>query len=81
MNKEKKANDFFAFASGILKTIEGFKGHSKEILKSKIAEKINNNYHLVAREEFDELKEIIIKTREENDKLKKRILALEKKIK
>ena len=64
-----------------MNSIEGLKGQSKEILKNKIAEKINNNYHLVAREEFEEFKEMIKKIRIENDKLKKKLLALEKKIK
>ena len=38
-------------------------------------------YNLVSEEEFNELKEMTIKARQENDRLLKKISALEKKIK
>ena len=81
MNKEKKVNDLFAFASGILDSLEGLKGQSKNIIKNKIAEKFIDTYQLVSREDFEELKAMIRKTREENNSLKKKISVLEKKIK
>ena len=42
---------------------------------------VKESYNLVTRDEFQELKEMNIKAREENDRLLRKIIELEKKIK
>ena len=56
------------------------KDQSKLKVKEKII-KVIESYNLVTRDEFQELKEMNIKAREENDRLLKKIIELEKKIK
>ena len=56
------------------------KDQSKLKIKEKII-KIIESYNLVTRDEFQELKEMNIKAREENDRLLRKIIELEKKIK
>ena len=80
MNKESKINDLFSVISGILSSLEGVKIESKERIKAKI-KKVINSYDLISREEFNELKAITLKAREENTRLLKKINTLEKKIK
>jgi BMFP domain-containing protein YqiC len=80
MNKEKKINSLFTLASGIINGLEGAKIQSKERMKARV-NKMIEKYNLVTEKEFNELKEMTIKAREENDRLLKKISALEKKIK
>ena len=56
------------------------KDQSKLKVKEKII-KVIESYNLVTRDEFQELKEMNIKAREENDRLLRKIIELEKKIK
>ncbi|MAI02842.1 MAG: hypothetical protein CMP40_03315 [Rickettsiales bacterium] len=80
MNKRRKIKQVFSLSSGIISSLEAMKDQSKLKIKEKII-KIIESYNLVTREEFQELKEMNIKAREENDRLLRKIIELEKKIK
>ena len=80
MNKEKKINSLFTLANGIINGLEGAKEQSKERIRARV-NKMIEKYNLVSEEEFNELKEMTIKAREENSRLLKKVSALEKKIK
>mgnify|MGYP001256975302 FL=1 len=80
MNKRRKIKQVFSLSSGIISSLEAMKDQSKLKIKEKII-KIIESYNLVTRDEFQELKEMNIKAREENDRLLRKIIELEKKIK
>ena len=80
MNKRRKIKQVFSLSSGIISSLEAMKDQSKLKIKEKII-KVIESYNLVTRDEFQELKEMNIKAREENDRLLKKIIELEKKIK
>ena len=80
MNKENKLKYLSNIASGIFGSLEGVKNQSKQIIKSKIEANLKN-LDLVNREEFEEIKSMIIKAREQNSILEAKIKTLEKKIK
>ena len=80
MSKEKKINSLFTLANGVINGLEGAKEQSKERIRARV-NKMIEKYNLVTEQEFNELKEMTIKAREENDRLWKKISALEKKIK
>tara|TARA_A100001011_G_scaffold391964_2_gene478540 strand:- start:858 stop:1100 length:243 start_codon:yes stop_codon:yes gene_type:complete len=80
VNKRRKIKQVFSLSSGIISSLEAMKDQSKLKIKEKII-KIIESYNLVTREEFQELKEMNIKAREENDRLLRKIIELEKKIK
>ena len=74
---------YLFLASGV-KNGEGFwfvgvKNHSKQIIKSKVEANLKN-LDLVNREEFEEIKSMIIKAREQNAILEAKIKTLEKKL-
>ena len=80
MNKGNTLKHLSNIASGVFSSLEGAKNHSKQIIKSKIKANLKN-LDLVNREEFEEIKSMIIKAREQNSILEKKIKTLEKKIK
>ena len=80
MNKEKKLKHLSNIASGIFSSLEGVKNQSKQIIKSKIEANLKN-LDLVNREEFEEIKSMIIKAREQNSILEAKLKTLEKKLK
>ena len=80
MNKRRKIKQVFSLSSGIISSLEAMKDQSKLKIKEKII-KIIESYNLVTRDEFQELKEMNIKAREKNDRLLRKIIELEKKIK
>ena len=80
MSKEKKINSLFTLANGVINGLEGAKQQSKDRIRARV-NKMIEKYNLVTEEEFYELKEMTIKARKENDRLWKKISALEKKIK
>ncbi len=80
MNKENKIKHLSNILSGIFSSLEGVKNQSKQIIKSKIEANLKN-LDFVCREEFEEIKAMIIKQREQNDSLEEKIKTLEKKIK
>ena len=79
MNKENKFKNLSNIASGVLSSIEGVKNQSKQIIKSKIEANLKN-LNLINRDEFEEVKSMIIKAREQNSILEGKIKSLEKKI-
>ena len=80
MNKESKLKDLIGVTGGIIESLEGLKFQSKQRIKSKIVS-ILRNYSFVEREEFNEIKAMALKAREENIRLAKKISSLENKIK
>ena len=80
MNKEKKINSLFSLASGVINGLEGVKVQSKERVKARV-NKIIEKFNLVTEKDFNELKEMTIKAREENEILLKKVRVLEKKMK
>ena len=79
MNNENKLKHLSNIASGVLSSLEGVKNQSKQIIKSKMKASMKN-LDLVKREEFEELKSMIIKAREQNLILEAKINTLEKKL-
>ena len=80
MNKDNTLKHLSNIASGVFSSLEGAKNHSKQIIKSKIEANLKN-LDLVNREEFEEIKSMIIKAREQNSNLETKIKILEKKLK
>ena len=79
MNKENKLKHLSNIASGIFNSLEGVKNQSKLIIKSKIESNLKG-LDLVNKQEFEEMKSMIIKAREQNLILEAKIRTLEKKI-
>ena len=80
MNKENKFKDFISLIGGVIESLEGLKNQSKQRIKSKILNALKE-YDFVSRNEFNEIKEIVIKAREENGRLENKIKNLENKFK
>ena len=80
MKKNGRAEDFIKITGGILNALDGARDYSKEKLKLRI-EKLLESFNLVKKEDFDVLKEMCIKVRQENSRLSKKIKLLENKIK
>ena len=79
MNKDNRFKYLSNIASGIFSSLEGAKNQSKYIIKSKLEANFKN-LDLINREEFEEIKSMIIKAREQNSILEAKIRTLEKKI-
>ena len=79
MNKENKLKHLSNIAIGIFNSLEGVKNQSKLIIKSKIESNLKG-LDLVNKQEFEEMKSMIIKAREQNLILEAKIRKLEKKI-
>ena len=80
MNKDNKIKDLSNIASGVFSSLEGIRNYSKQIIKSKVEANLKN-LDLVNTEEFEEIKSMIIKAREQNSILETKIKTLEKKLK
>ena len=80
MQKENKFKDLINITSGIFNSLEGVKNQSKNVFKSKITRTLKN-LDVINREEFNEIKAMIVKAREDNSRLEKKIKNLENKIK
>ena len=80
MNKDNTLKHLSNIVSGIFSSFEGVRNHSKQIIKSKVEANLKN-LDLVNREEFEEIKSMIIKAREQNSVLETKIKTLEKKLK
>ena len=80
MNKENKLKHLSNIASGIFNSLEGVKNQSKLIIKSKIESNLKG-LDLVNKQEFEEMKSMIIKAREQNSILEAKLKTLEKKLK
>ena len=79
MDKDNTLKHLSNIASGIFSSLEGVKNHSKHVIKSKLEANFKN-LDLVSREEFEEIKSMIIKAREQNAILEAKIKTLEKKL-
>ena len=77
MNKDNTIKHLSNIASGVISSLEGVRNHSKQIIKSKIEANLKN-LDLVNREEFEEIKSMIIKAREQNSILEAKLKTLEK---
>ena len=80
MNKDNKFKHLANLTSGFFNSLEGVKIQSKQVIKSKIKGNLRG-LDLVNREEFEDIKAIIIKAREHNIVLEEKIKKLENKIK
>ena len=80
MNKDNTLKNISNIASGVFSSLEGVRNHSKQIIKSKIKANLKN-LDVVNREDFEEIKSMIIKAREQNSILEAKIKTLEKKLK
>ena len=78
MKKQKLVDDFVTVAGGILKSIQGAKDLSKNKFRDKITS-ILEELDFAHRLEVRELREMIIKSKEDIEILKKKLSNLEKK--
>ena len=79
MNKDNTLKHLSNIVSGVFSCLEGVRNHSKQIIKSKLEANLKN-LDFVNREEFEEIKSMIIKAREQNAILEAKIKTLEKKL-
>ena len=79
MKKQKILSDFMTVAGGILKSFEGAKDYSKTKLKDKFSVAIED-MNFMKKIEFEEMREMIIKSRNEIDELRKKLVSIEKKL-
>ena len=80
MKKQKLVDDFVTVAGGILKSIQG----AKDLFKNKFRDKITSileELDFAHKLEVNELKEMIIKSNEDIELLKKIAFKFEKKLK
>jgi len=77
--KEFLKEDMVNLLGGATSILNSFKDEMEERVKDKV-EKIINKLHLIDKDEFNLLKEMVIKYRIENDNLNKKISLLETKI-
>ena len=79
MKKQKILSDIMTVAGGVLKSFEGAKDYSKMKLKDKFSAAIED-MNFMKKIEFEEMREMIIKSRNEIDELRKKIANIEKKL-
>ena len=77
--KEFLKEDMVNLLGGATSILNSFKDEMEERVKDKV-EKIIHKLHLIDKDEFNLLKEMVIKYRIENDDLNKKISLLETKI-
>ncbi len=80
MKKQKLVDDFVTVAGGILKSIQGAKDLSKNKFRDKITS-ILEELDFAHKLEVNELKEMVIKSNEDIEILKKKLSNFEKKLK
>ena len=73
-------DDIAKLASGAAGTLHGMKGEVESALKARI-DRMASEMDLVSREEFDVVREMAQKARDENEVLSARLEVLEKKLK
>ena len=79
MKKKKLVNDLVTVTGGMLKGLEGAKDYSKNKLREKIV-LILDDLDFVKKEDFNEMKAMLIKSRDEIEGLKSKIVKMEKKL-
>lgn len=71
-------DDLSKLAGGLVGTLDAMKKECDALVRARI-ERLASEFDLVPRDEFDVLRDMCLKLRTENDDLKARISALEKK--
>ena len=79
MKKKKLVNDLVTVTGGMLKGLEVAKDYSKNKLREKIV-LILDDLDFVKKEDFNEMKAMLIKSRDEIEGLKSKIVKMEKKL-
>jgi BMFP domain-containing protein YqiC len=72
-------DDFSRLMTDAAEVAHGVRREAETLLKGQV-ERLIDAMHLVTREEFEAVKEMAAKAREENDRLAQRIAALEVKL-
>ena len=80
MKKQKLIEDLVTVASGFIKSVEGAKDFSKNKFREKVSLALEE-LNFASKLEMDELKAMVVKSREETDNLKKKLDNIEKKLK
>lgn len=75
----KVLDEFAKLMADAADVAQGFKREADTVVKSQL-ERFLSELDLVTREEFDAVRTMAIKAREENDALSERLAALEKKL-
>ena len=75
----KVLDEFAKLMTDAADVAQGFKREADSVVKSQL-ERFLSELDLVTREEFDAVRKMAIKAREENDALSERLAALEKKL-
>lgn len=75
----KVLDEFAKLMTDAADVAQGFKREADSVVKSQL-ERFLSELDLVTREEFDAVRTMAIKAREENDALSERLAALEKKL-
>ena len=70
-------DDLSKLANGLVSTLDSMKKECDAMVRARI-ERLAGEFDLVPRDEFEVLKEMLLKMRAANESLKKRIAALEK---
>ena len=73
-------DEFARLMTDVADVAQGFKREADTVVKAQL-ERFLNEFDLVTREEFDAVRAMAIKAREENDALAARLLAIEEKLK
>ena len=71
-------DDLSKLANGLVGTLDSVRKECDAMVRARI-ERLAAEFELVPRDEFDVLKEMMLKMKSENADLKKRLAALEKK--
>lgn len=80
MKKQKLIEDLVTVTSGFIKSVKGAKDFSKNKFREKVSLALEE-LNFANKLEMDELKAMVVKSREETDNLKKKLDNIEKKLK
>ena len=80
MKKQKLIEDLVTVTSGFIKSVKGAKDFSKNKFREKVSLALEE-LNFANKLEIDELKAMVVKSREETDYLKKKLNNIEKKLK
>lgn len=80
MKKQKLIEDLVTVTSGFIKSVKGAKDFSKNKFREKVSLALEE-LNFANKLEMDELKAMVVKSREETDNLKKKLYNIEKKLK
>ena len=80
MKKQNLIEDLVTVTSGFIKSVKGAKDFSKNKFREKVSLALEE-LNFANKLEIDELKAMVVKSREETDYLKKKLNNIEKKLK